>query len=99
MYRKTARYKQYENMRNSKERLRLEGDPIPYPRILPQKRREIIIKGYDFGKREFKMTLYKYRDRSDQYTVKIDGEVWKEAVSWTAILGYIRKAFPRVRAG
>lgn len=98
MFRKTKRYEKYENMRRAKERKRLEGEAPIYPAVLPQKRREIIIRDFDFGKRERKIVMLKYRDRNDQYIVEVDGKRWDKPAGWTFIVDQIRKAYPRIRA-
>lgn len=98
MFKKTKRYEMYENMRAAKERKRLEGDAPEYPAILPNKRREIIIRDFDFGKREKRIVLMKHRNRNDQYIVEIDGKRWDKPRSWSYITDKIRESYPRIRA-
>lgn len=81
----------------ARERKRLEGDAPDYPPALPELRRVIIIRDYDFGEREYRMELRR-SDRIDCYDCYIDGHLWKAGIGWSRVLEWIRKAFLRCAA-
>lgn len=98
MYRKRKKYsKKLQNMREEKERKRLEGESPSYPPELPELRRRIIIIDYDFGKVIHRIDLYKTR-RIDCYRAVADGKPWKERVGWSRVVEAVRKSFIRVRS-
>ncbi len=86
-----------EAARAAKERKRLSGEKPDYCEWSPPKlRRRVIIIDYDTGKPiVHKMDLMR-SDRIDQYEIKIDGKLWKQA-GWSKALEGIRKSFIRVR--
>jgi len=96
-YRKrTVQSKKMENARAAKERKRLEGDEPERKWMPPNLRRKIIIIDYDMGKPVVhKIDLYR-SNRIDQYIVKVDDELWKQA-GWAKTLEGIRKSFFRIR--
>ncbi len=62
---------------------------------LPELRRQIIIRDFDFGERIHTLDLYK-TNRRDCYRVVADGKPWKDRIGWSAILAGLRKSMPRV---
>ena len=97
-YRKrTTCSKKLKNMREAKERKRLESDPPDYPRELPDLRRRVIVIDYDFGEVINIIELYK-TNRIDCYRVMADGILWKERAGWSKVLEGLRKSFLRVGA-
>lgn len=88
--------KKYEKMRAARTRHRLNSPPPDYPKILPDRRKKIIITNYDFGEETHVLELYK-SDRIDCYNVYVDGQLWKKRIGMSQILAGIRKAMPRVR--
>ena len=95
MYRK--RHAICKRMRDAKERKRLES-PVPdYSVELPELRRQIVIKDFDFGEVEYTFNLYK-SNRVDTYRVEVDGKVLAGRKGWSSILEMIRMAFPRIGA-
>ena len=98
MYRKRNNCsKKLANMRQARERLRLESDPPDYPAILPKLRREIIIIDHDFGTVVEHMKLYK-SNRIDCYRVEVDGKTFLKRLGWAKCIELVRKSFLRVRA-
>ncbi len=95
-YRKRSRYsKKLQNMREAKERIRLESSTPDYPIILPDLRREIIIIDHDFGTITHHIQLFK-TGRIDCYRAVADGKPWKERIGWSRVLEGLRKSLPRV---
>ncbi len=84
-------------MRDARERRRLEGGESRYPRDLPALRRTLIIIGYDFGRVEHRIDLYR-TPRIDCYRAVADGVEWKRRVGWSKVLAGLRVKFPGVRA-
>jgi hypothetical protein len=84
-------------MRRGRERARLEGPAPDYPKQLPDLRRQIIIRDFDFGETIHTLDLYR-TNRVDCYRVVADGVEWKERVGWSRILAGLRKSMPRVGA-
>lgn len=68
-----------------------------YPSGLPDLRRQIIIRDFDFGEKIHTLDLYR-TDRVDCYRVVADGVEWKERIGWSKILAGLRKSLPRVGA-
>ncbi len=97
MYRETARAKECQNLRNAKERKRMDMPAPEYPLELPKIRRVIEIRDYDFGEKIYCMELRK-AGRIDCYDCYIDGELWKAGIGWSRVLEWVRKSLPRVRA-
>lgn len=94
---KKAAQARLEAMRRGRERARLDG-PVPdYPQALPELRRQIIIRDFDFGEKIHTLDLYQ-TDRVDCYRVVADGVEWKERIGWSKILAGLRKSMPRVGA-
>ena len=101
-YRTRARAsRKYQLMRDAKERHKPEGDLEPGPHELPDKRREIIVRDYDFGLVEHVFTLHKTK-RIDSYRVMIDGKEigapHKDTMGWTGAMRTAEKAFMRVHS-
>lgn len=73
--------------------------PAPdYPQILPELRREIIIKDFDFGEVEHKIELHR-TNRVDCYKMIVDGKLYDKRIGWSRVLEVIRKQFLRVHSG
>lgn len=101
MYRLTKKAKKQREtlaeIRRGRERARIEG-PVPdYPAPLPDLRRQIIIRDFDFGEKIHTLDLYR-TNRVDCYRVVADGTEWKYRVGWSKILAGLRKSLPRVGA-
>ena len=73
-----------------------EGPAIEYPPALPELRRRVIIRDFDFGERELVVNLYRC-PRIDCYMVEIDGEIVDGRAGWSTALEIIRGKFPRLR--
>jgi hypothetical protein len=84
-------------MRRGADAKRLESAAPDYPAALPELRRQIIIRDFDFGEKIHTLDLYR-TDRVDCYRVVADGAEWKERVGWSKILAGLRKSMPRVSA-
>jgi len=84
-------------MRRGRERARLGGPTPEYPQALPELRRQIIIRDFDFGEKIHTLDLYR-TDRVDCYRVVAYGVEWKERIGWSKILAGLRKSMPRVGA-
>ena len=98
MYRKRKKYSEkLKQMRQAKERQRMESLAPDYPVILPELRRRITIEDFDFGHVTHVMDLHN-SGRVDCYNVYADGKLWKERIGWSRILEGIRKSLPRVNA-
>lgn len=93
MYRK--RHAICKRMREAKERKRLESPAPDYPAELPELRRQIIIRDFDFGEVEYTFNLYR-SNRIDCYRVETDGKMLVGRKGWSSILKLLRLAFPRV---
>lgn len=97
-YRKSAKYiKQLANMRAAKAAKREAGPALDYPASLPDLRRVIEIRDYDFGEKIHRIEMYK-TNRRDCYRVVADGVEWKDSIGWSRILAGLRMAMPRVGA-
>lgn len=97
-YRKRTTYSQkLKNMREAKERKRMESEPPDYPHELPDLRRRIIIIDYDFGEVVHVIEMHK-TNRIDQYRVVADGKEWKRRAGWSKVLEGLRKSFMRVHS-
>lgn len=98
-YRETNKYKKQcktlEIMRQAKEEKRLASLSPDYPIILPEVRKRITIKNFDFGYEKQVMELHK-TNRVDCYDVFIEGKIWKKDIGLSKILEWIRKANPRL---
>ena len=98
MYRKRIKYsRKLKNMREARERNRLEGPSPDYPAELPDLRRRIIVIDYDFGKVVHRIDLYR-TERIDCYRAVADGKPWKEKIGWSKVLEAMRKSFIRVHS-
>lgn len=97
-YRKTKRSKEtLAKTRAGRDAARM-ARPVPdYPPDLPDLRREIVIRDFDFGERLHVMRLYKTA-RIDCYRVEVGGRPWKGRIGWSQILAGLRKSLPRVGA-
>lgn len=96
MYIKRSKYsRKLKKMREAKERKRLNNDLPEYPHELPELRRQIIIKDYDFGEVVHQVDCFK-SNRIDCYRVEVDGKVWRDKVGWSKILEAVRKGFIRI---
>ena len=84
-------------MRDARERRRIEGFELRYPRELPTLRRTLIIIDHDFGTVEQRIDLYRTR-RIDCYRAVADGVEWKRSIGWSKVLAGLRVKVPRVRA-
>lgn len=67
------------------------------PPELPELRREIIIRDYDFGLVEHTIRLYR-TNRIDCYRAEADGKLWKSRIGWSRVLDALRRSFLRVSA-
>ena len=83
------------SMRASRERARLTESAPDYPQQLPELRRQIIIRNFDFGEKIHTLDLYR-TNRVDCYRVVADGVEWKRRIGWSNILAGLRKSMPRV---
>lgn len=98
MYCKRQQYsKKLKAMREAKERKRINGEAPDYQAQLPELRRQIIIKDFDFGEVVHTVDCF-MSNRVDCYRVEVDGRPWKDRVGWSNILQAIRKGFPRVHS-
>ncbi len=84
-------------IRRGQAAARLESTAPDYPAALPELRRQIIIRDFDFGEKIHTLDLYR-TDRVDCYRVVADGVEWKERIGWSKILAGLRKSMPRVGA-
>lgn len=84
-------------MRRGRDATRLESPAPDYAPALPDLRRQIIIRDFDFGEKIHTLDLYR-TDRVDCYRVVADGVEWKERIGWSKILAGLRKSMPRVGA-
>lgn len=85
-------------MRAAKERRRL-GMPAPgYPPELPELRRQIVVRDFDFEPVEYTFDLLR-TSRIDSYRVRVDGRVLPGRYGWARALELIRKGFVRVSGG
>ena len=84
-------------MRRGRERAHMEGPSPSYPQPLPDLRRQIIVRDFDFGETIHTLDLYR-TNRVDCYRVVDDGVEWKERIGWSKILAGLRKSLPRVGA-
>ena len=76
----------------------IESGPAPeYPAELPELRRRVIIIDYDFGKRVYRLELFR-TNRVDCYRAEANGRLWRDRVGWSKVLEGIRKSFVRVGA-
>lgn len=101
MYRMTkkaeAQRTKLANMRRARAVARM-AEPAPdYPRPMPELRRQIIIRDFDFGETIHTLDLYR-TNRIDCYRVVADGVEWKERIGWSKLLAGLRKSMPRVGA-
>lgn len=94
MYRK--RQQICKRMREAKERLQLER-PVDSPCILPELRRQIIVRDFDFGEVEYTFDLLR-SSRVDSYRIRVDGKELPGRYGWARALELIRKGFLRVGA-
>ena len=92
---KKAAQTRLEAMRRGLECARLDGPAPDYPQALPNLRRQIIIRDFDFGEKIHTLDLY-LTDRVDCYRAVADGVEWKERIGWSKILAGLRKSMPRV---
>lgn len=95
-YRKTKRsIETLEKMRAGKVRARMERLEPDYPPVLPELRRQVIVRDFDFGETIHTIDLYR-TNRIDCYKVVVDGNPWKVRMGWSQILAGLRKSMPRV---
>ena len=95
MYRK--RHTICKRMREAKERKIFESSAPDYPIDLPELRRQIVVRDFDFGKVEYIFNLYK-SNRVDCYVVEVDKKRLVGRKGWSSVLELLRLAFPRVRS-
>lgn len=76
----------------------MEGPAPDYPVELPELRRQIIVRDFDFGPVEYTFDLLK-SPRIDSYRVRVDGKVLPGRYGWARALELIRKGFLRVSGG
>ena len=81
--------------REARERKRLEAPAPDYPPELPELRREIVVRDFDFGEVEHVICLYR-ANRVDCYRVEVDGKCVARRMGWSRVLELLRKAFLRV---
>ena len=98
-YRKRTRFskKLQAAMQAGRERARMERSAPDYPPDLPELRREIIVRDYDFGLVEHRIALYR-TNRADCYRAEADGKPWQSRIGWSRVLEGLRKSLLRVRA-
>ena len=97
-YRKTKRsIETLAKMRAGRDRARMDSPALDYPSTLPELRRQIIIRDFDFGEKIHTLDLYR-TNRVDCYRVVVDGAEWKRRIGWSQILVGLRKSLPRVGA-
>jgi hypothetical protein len=82
-------------MRDAKERHRMERPAPQYPRILPELRRQIVVRDFDFGEVEYTFDLLR-SNRIDCYRIRVDGKELPGVFGWSRALEVIRKGFMRV---
>jgi hypothetical protein len=97
-FRKTRRSKEtLARMQAGKAAARMNSPAPDYPATLPDLRRQIIIRDFDFGETIHTLDLYR-TGRVDCYRVVADGVEWKRRIGWSKILAGLRKSMPRVGA-
>lgn len=74
--------------------MRMEREAQYYPSPLPDLRMRITIERFDAGEDRHVFELRKAR-RIDQYTVYVDGRLWRVA-GLSGVLAGLRKATPRL---
>lgn len=84
-------------MREAKERRRLELPAPLYPQALPELRRQIVVRDFDFGEVVYTFDLLR-SNRVDSYRIRVDGKVLPGRYGWARALELIRKGFLRVGA-
>ena len=84
-----------KNMREVRLRKIAESDPPEYPISLPELRRQIIVRDFDFGTVEHVINLFK-ENRIDTYRMEVDGRLYAIHIGWSRVLEIIRKQFLRV---
>ena len=95
MYRK--RHQICKRMREAKERRRMERPAPEYPAALPELRRRVVIRDFDFVEVEYTFDLLR-SGRVDSYRIKVDGKELPGRYGWARALELIRKGFLRVGA-
>jgi hypothetical protein len=99
MYRRTrkaeAQLQKLAAMR--RDAAREDVAPIEAAPTLPNLRRQIIVRDFDFGETIHTLDLYR-TDRIDCYRVVADGVEWKKRAGWSQILAGLRRAMPRMVA-
>ena len=83
------------NIRRSSAAARMAEPSPEYPRQMPDLRRQIIIRDFDFGERIHTLDLYR-TNRIDCFRVVADGVEWKRRIGWSKLLAGLRKSMPRV---
>ncbi len=83
------------NMRRTRAIARMDEPSPDYPRQMPELRRQIIIRDFDFGETIHTLDLYR-TNRIDCYRVVADGVEWKRRIGWSKLLAGLRKSMPRV---
>lgn len=97
-YRKrTVESRKLKNMREARLRQIQEGDAPEYPVPLPELRRQIVVRDFDFGTVEHTINLYK-ENRIDTYRMEVDGRLYAIHIGWSKALEIIRKQFMRIRS-
>jgi hypothetical protein len=82
-------------MREAKERRRMELPAPDYPPDLPELRRQIVVRDFDFGEVEYTFDLLR-SNRIDCYRIRVDGKELPGVFGWSRALEVIRKGFLRV---
>ena len=75
----------------------MERPPPDYPLALPELRRQIIVRDFDFGQVEYTFDLLR-SNRIDSYRIRVDGKMLPGRHGWARALELIRKGFLRVGA-
>lgn len=96
-YRKrTSMARRMAAARAAKERLRMEGEAVELRPELPELRREVIVRDYDFGLVEYRFELRR-TNRVDCYRMMCDGVEVAARIGWARALEMVRRGFCRVR--
>lgn len=86
-----------KNMREAKLRHIAESAAPEYPLPLPELRRQIIVRDFDFGTVEHTINLFK-ENRIDTYRMEVDNRLYAIHIGWSKVLEIIRKQFLRVHS-
>lgn len=97
-YRKrTIESRKLKNMREARLRKIQESESPEYSLPLPDLRRQIIVRDFDFGIVEHTINLYK-ENRIDTYRMEVDDILYAIHIGWSRVLEIIRKQFLRVHS-